>query len=110
MATAKETRFEQRGFDRDVVLGFLDAAGDVAHAVADVQSDIPEQANQRFEARFAMYIHAHGDEDQQIDVGRREQFAAAVAADRRQRDFRRHGQIAPEFAQYAIDEAGAAAQ
>jgi hypothetical protein len=40
-----------------------------------------------------------GQQDQQIDVGRRVQFAAAVATDRNQRERGRHRQLAPEFVQ-----------
>ena len=60
-----------------------------AHRVADRQAGVPQQREEARRARRACALLRVGfGQHQQVDVGLREQFAAAVAADREQRQRR----------------------
>jgi hypothetical protein len=78
--------------------------------VADFEADVPEEADQLLELRGQQAVGLLRQQDQQIDVGRRVQLASTVAADCNQRERRRHGQFAPEFAEDFVDQAAALVQ
>ena len=42
-------RFQQAGLHRDVLRGEFETLGDRAHAVADLQADVPKDADKSFE-------------------------------------------------------------
>ena len=111
--TCQPAGFEQGRLDRDVALGFVQALVDAAHAVADVEADVPQQADQLFELRRGRGVLGGmvviGQQDQQIDVGTRVEFAAAVSADGGQGQVLRHGQRRPYVPQDPIHQRGAAA-
>ncbi len=78
--------------------------------MAGFQPDIPEQADQFLELRGQHAAGRLGQEDQQIDVGGRVQFASAVATDGNQRQRSRQVQFSPEFAEDFVDQLAALAQ
>lgn len=82
-----QPRLEQRGLDRDVLLGLGQAFLDGAHARADLQAGVPALADEGLEPRrLDRLLAALGRQQQQhVDVGVGEQLAAPVAADRHQR-------------------------
>ena len=80
-----ETVLEQARRDRDIDRHLVDALGDRAHAVADVEPGIPEHADQAFDERGVAGVGRSGQQDQDIDVGVREELAPPVAADGHQR-------------------------
>ena len=73
--------FEQRRFDGDVAVGFLDALLDRAHAVARLNADIPHGGDQRAQAGFVLGRWLGWQQDQQIDVGVGVKLAPAIATD-----------------------------
>src|SRR3954471_5395818 len=67
-AAGEVARLEQRGAHRDVAGAGADAALDGAHAVADLEADVPECADQPLE-RFAFRrLRLVREEHEQIDV------------------------------------------
>ena len=50
IATQK-SGFDQRGLDGDVAFAFFQALGNVANAMTYVQANVPEQTDQRLQAR-----------------------------------------------------------
>jgi hypothetical protein len=66
--------FQQVGHHRDVARGFVDAFLDRAHAVADVEADVPDQADhlgQALQVRPARF----GQQEEQVDVRAGEELA-----------------------------------
>jgi hypothetical protein len=102
-AADQQAGFDHRRLHRDVAGSLLQTLFDGAHAVADFESDVPEQADQLFEARGQHAVGLLWQQDQQIDVGRRVQFAASVTADRNQRQRRRH-QGSCQSSQHFVDQ------
>ena len=82
---------------------------DGAHAVADFEVDVPEEGDDAFDHAAAGVVGRGRHEDQDVDVGVRMQFAAAVAADRRERPalVAVRQLRAPHLAQDDVDELGA---
>ncbi len=64
LAAGERARLEQRGRNRDVARGCLDAARHRAHAVADFQADVPHRADQSLErsaaSRTSRSMSEHG--------------------------------------------------
>jgi hypothetical protein len=71
--------------------------------VADFEPDVPEVADQALQLFLRGLAGFRWQQDQQVDIRCREQLAATVAADRRQRQ--RGGEVegVPEFLEYRID-------
>ncbi len=88
---------------RDVGRCFDQAFVDGADAVPDFQAEIPEQLHDFFQLGAQGRIGNTVQQDQDIDVGMRKQFAAAVAADCHQRRVLRHAVVVPGAGQYAVD-------
>ena len=65
-----------------------------AHGVADRQAGVPEQREEARQRSACVALRRGFGQHQQVDVGVREQFAAAVAADREQRQRRVAGDAA----------------
>ena len=82
---------------------------DGAHAVTDLEIDVPQKGDHAFDHAATRVVGRGRHEDQDVDVGMRVQFAAAIAADGRERPaFIARGQLrAPDFAQDGVDEFGA---
>ena len=96
-------------FTQTVGRAFLGALRDCAHAVAHLEIDVPEERDHALDHGAARVVGRGGHEDQEVDVGVRMQFAAAVAADGGQCPARKSGRQlrAPDFAQDGVDEFGA---
>ncbi|GIX22614.1 MAG: hypothetical protein KatS3mg121_1397 [Gammaproteobacteria bacterium] len=110
-AARQGPRFHQVGDHGDVARGFLAALGDGAHAVADLQAQVPEQADETLDPVAQGVQGVVLDEQRQVHVGVGVQLAPAVAPDRDQgaarllaRETRR-----PERAQRLVDRGGALA-
>jgi hypothetical protein len=106
----QQARFEQRGFDCDVARCFLDALAHRTDAVADIQTDVPQQADQHFQPRFDVRRQLRRGQEKKVDVRCRIQLAAAIATDGNQRRCTRHAGRRPEAAQGGIDRTRAVAQ
>ena len=82
-----------------------------AHARADFEADVPEQADQVSRAarrvRVARFLRQ---QQQEVDVGAGPQFATAVAADGSEGEVFGDAQVAPQVAQQLIDEGAARLQ
>ena len=98
--------FKQRGLYRDVASGLFQALADAAHAVADVEADVPQQADQLLDLRRRDCVMCGVDlirhQDQQVYVGAGVEFAAAIAANGRQGIVWRHRERRPDFLQHAV--------
>ena len=82
-----------------------DAFVDGAHAVADLQARCPRAVPTSVSSLSLGAASARrGEQDQQVDVGVREQLAAAVTADRHKRGVARHAGCVPDVLQRAVDE------
>ena len=82
-------RLQQRGAHGDVVGRGADAAFDGAHAVADLEADVPECADQPLE-RFAFRrLRLVRKQHQQIDIGAGIELASPIATGGDQRCARR---------------------
>ncbi len=101
---------EQRRLHRDVPRRFVDTLVKIAHAVTDIEADIPEQADQRLQAGMVGDVAVVVDKEEQIDVGCRIEFTPAITTDRHQRHIGRHVHLFPDGAQDAIDQPCTSAQ
>ena len=102
--TGQAPPFEHRRGNADVLGGLAPAVGEGAHAVADVQPQVPQQTHEGGD----LFLHPGrlADENQQIDVRMRVQFAAPVAADGEQRQIGVVGEpVLPDLGQEGVDEA-----
>ena len=102
--------FEQAGLDGHVLGGEFGALGDRAHAVPDVEPDVPQQADELFEFFRQRLVGGGRQQYQEVDVGIREQLAAAVTADRDKGNARGHVDVLPNRFQDAVDELAMLAQ
>ena len=98
-------RFEEAGHHGDVLPRLLDALGDRAHAVGELEPGVPEASDEFFdlarEAGGSRILQQH----QHVDVGMRIELPPPVAADREERERRRHLQLPPHLLQHAVDQA-----
>ncbi len=78
-------RFHQRRHDADVGGALLGAFGHGAHAVADLEPDVPQERDQPLDAGALRVRQRRGHQHQEIDVGAGMQLTAAIAAHRHQR-------------------------
>ncbi len=76
---------EQVGDHRDVGRGLALAVGQRAHAVADLQADVPEEGDEGGQRLAEGRVVVVLEQQQQVDVGVGMQLAAAVAAHGEQR-------------------------
>ncbi len=102
----EQARFEQRRLDGDVALRGLDAGFDAAHAVADFQPDVPEHADQAFDALALALVGFGAEQHQHVHVRAGEQLAAPVAAGGDQRHAGRGAMRAPQSLQRPVDQPG----
>ena len=100
--------FHQVGDDGQVGTGFVGALGDRAYALADFQADVPQQHEETFDRVAKQLLILVFQQDQQVDIRVRVQFAAAIAADSHQADGRlvAPGEAIPGFAQDLVDAPG----
>src|SRR5690606_9843370 len=85
------------------------ALADAAHAVPDLQTDIPEQGQKAADGLMVMLAAAAiAQQDQQVDVRMRIQFATTVTADRQQGNVgvRRTVKRRPGLTQYLVGQPG----
>src|SRR5690606_6814449 len=78
--------FHQVGDHCQVGAGLCGAFVDAAHALPDLQADIPEKGEKALNGATECFVVGAAQQDQQVDVGVGVQLAAAVAADRQQGD------------------------
>ncbi len=82
----QQARFDHRGRDADVRRALALAVVDRAHAVPDLQADVPHEREEALEVRLPRRGLALRQQHHDVDVGAQVQLAAAVAADRDQRE------------------------
>ena len=75
-------RLEKRGADGLVAVGVAQALLDGAGGVADLQPHVPQQVEHELDDLLAARRLLVGTQEEKIDVGKRRQLAAAVAAGR----------------------------
>jgi hypothetical protein len=107
-ASRDEARFQEARVDGHVLHRLLDALRDGAHAVAGLQAAIPQGADEFLDRRIGRAAIGHQDED--VDIGMREERAAAVASDRYQREGLVVDRLRPEPLQQLIDQRGVRCQ
>ena len=101
---------EQARLHRDVGRHFGLAFGDRAHAVPDLEADVPQHAEETLDELGARAVERVGQQHQHVDVRMREELAAAVAADGDERCFGRGAELGPDAGDHAVDEARVLAQ
>ena len=106
---AHVARLQQIGFHRDV--GGLGQAGvDRAHAVADLQPDVPAGLHPGLQRGLLVGRGIVRQQQQHVHVGTGKQFAAPVAADGGEAETGGQGEPGREFGQHAVDQRGVAGQ
>src|SRR5690554_1444053 len=73
------TGLQQVGKDRDIFPGGSDGFIHAAHAVADIEFQVPQQGNKGAQIVLPFGRHAFAGENQQVDIGVGVQFTPAVA-------------------------------
>ena len=82
----KQTRFHQRSRDREVLRRLLAALFYAAHAVADLEADVPQRSYETGQLGFAAVRQILRQQQHDVDIGRRMQLAATIAAHGNQAD------------------------
>ena len=90
--------------DPRVLLRELDTFIDRAHAMPDLEPDVPQRAEKGLEPTLDVRIRRSWKQDQQIDVRAGKKLAPPVTADCSERPVAGHLVLRPHFAQLAIDE------
>ena len=81
LVAGERARLHQVGGHRDVARRLLHALGHRAHAVADVEAQVPQQRPEALHGRAPVRATVVlGHEDHEVHVGARHELAAAVAA------------------------------
>ncbi len=89
LAAGDVARLDEVGGDRDVAAPLLDALAHVAHRLAHLQLEIPQQGDELADAQPQHLVQlVPFVEDQQVDVGVGVQLAAAIAPHRDQGEIR----------------------
>ena len=86
LGSREQPRLEQRGRDADVGEALALAIVDRAHAVPDLEADVPEEGEEALDVRLPVGGVALRQQHHDVDVGARVQLAPAVTADRHQRE------------------------
>ena len=102
--SGEQARFQERGHDADVADAFLGALRHGAHAVADLEPDVPQERHQGADGGAPRRVRRSRHEQQDVDVGSGVQLAAAVTPDRDQGPGLRGAVPAPGLAQRRVDE------
>ena len=107
LGAGQQPRLEQRRRDADVGQALALAVVDCAHAVADLETDVPQQRQEALDVGLPVVGLALRQQHHDVDVGAGMQLAAAVAADRDQREVRGEpaGMVHPGGAQHDVHEA-----
>ncbi len=98
-------RLEEAGHHGDVLPSLLDALGDCAHAVGELEPGVPQPSHEFFDlareagGRRVLQQHQH------VDVGMRIKLPAPVATDREERKRCRQSELPPHLLQHAVDQA-----
>jgi len=96
--------FEEARLHRDVARHFRLALGDRAHAVPDLEADVPKHAKEALDELGARAVERVRQQDQHVDVRVRKELAAAVAADGDERGLARGTELVPSFRDHVVDE------
>ena len=105
--SGEETPLEQAGADDCIAFHLGFTLIDRAHAVADLETGVPHQADETLDARSASGSRIGQrlrQEHDHVDVGVRKELASAVAADGDQRASLWRVDLGPKPAQYAVGE------
>ena len=92
---AQEAGVEQRGLHLKVPRGEASALRHAAHRVADLQAGVPEAVENLLRDALDERVHLPLIEKEQVDVGKRVELGAAVAALRQHRAFLVDACVAP---------------
>ena len=90
--------------DRNVGLRGRDAFFDRAHAVAHFEAHVPQAADELLELSGERRVGVGTQQDQEIHIGVRIEFAAAVSTDCDERHPARHRAALPDLAEPHVDE------
>ena len=106
-----EAVLEQAGANGDVVGHFSFAFGDGSHRMRRLQAAVPKQADEAFNgAAGAVGARGLRQQDQDIDVGIREELGATVSTDGKHGNALRCTDLGPQAANHVIDQARLARQ
>ena len=103
-APRDQPRLEKRGLDGDVLCGLVAALLDRPHAVAELEPDVPEPADELLDLCDAGRIEGMRQQAQDVDVRVRIELAAAEAPHRDERELARQAGLAPQLPQARVDE------
>ena len=109
LVAGQQTRFQQRRLHRHILRGFLYALVHRAHRGADIQPHIPAAADECLQAclkGLGSLVCGLRQQQEDVDVGVREQLAAPVTAHRDQRAIGGHLLVLPELHQRVVHRAG----
>ena len=76
----QQARFHDAGHDGEIPFGLGAAFPDRPDAVPDLQAEIPEEGQEGCERRLAGFLRLAASQDQQVDIGGRQQLRAAITA------------------------------
>jgi len=83
--SSEQAGFEQRGLNSQITACCLRTLVDRAHARRDLQSDVVEDGDDRLELRCQCLVRRAGQQQHQVHVRCRIEFAAPITADSDQR-------------------------
>ena len=78
-------RLDEGGHHAHIAGGGFRALGDGAHAVTDLDADVPQEGDERLERRAPRLVERGRHQDQDVDIGGGVQLAATVATHRDER-------------------------
>ena len=102
-ASRQQAGFDERRLHGLIGLGLGQAVLNRTNTVANLQADIPEESDQLFELLGKGYSRCFRQQDEQIDIRRRPELTATIAADGSQNHRLREVKFAPQVAQDGIN-------
>ncbi len=109
-AARDQARLEQRGLHREVLRGLVAAFLDRAHAVPELEPDVPQPADELLHPPRLDRIERLRQKNEDVDVRMRIELAAAEAADGDERELPREVRLSPQLPEDRIDQLLVAAQ
>ena len=82
----------------------LDAIPNRPDAVTDFQADVPEKADQRLDFFLVPGIRLPLDEEEDVDIRKREKLASPVASDRHKAGAAGHAGVFPQGCECPVDQ------
>ena len=99
----QQAGLDQGGLHRNVAGGLVETILYRAHAMSDLETDVPEVTDQALESLLQRGVGFMRQQNQEVDVGSRVKLAAPVAANRGERQRRREIEACPEADENVID-------